>query len=227
MNPILIYFIPQKHGSLTSKLNLNVSLHKEILNCQLRIYNYIVTRYLSKNIKINIYSEDSLYYLIKNKPVLRIYNDINSLSFNESLFKYGASKLLKINYPHLVNLVPLMLDTKHSLRQRINKLISTQNKTRTQKKTLHNMIYQNRETEVLSKIYQDQLTNNISTNILIFGAAHNFLSYNKYPGINKLFNIKLIPPLYFKQLLKYSKRKSKTTQRKRISPFRSIKTKKT
>ena len=212
---IKIIFIPQLHGSLHIKYNSKNPMHKKIVDCQDKIYNIILSKYIKQGIKINLYSEDSLFKWQKKSPKLEDY-EIETDSIPQSLFNYGASKLLKYDYPDMINLIPIMDNSTGSLRSRGHSLIK-KTSTRKIRKELHNIIYQNRETEVLSHIYRNQQTNPVKTNILIFGAAHNFLDYNKLVGINTLFKIELIESRYFKRLLNQFKRyKSKITKTRRV-----------
>ena len=128
-------------------------------------------------------------------------------------------------YSKDIDLVPIINNSRHSLRHRGKSLLQ-KSLNKSKRKQLHTLMYHNRETDVLSHIYKDQQNKDEDeVNILIFGSAHNFLDFNKVPEINKLFSIKLVNNRYFKQLFKkYKHKKSKTTHKKRRSTFSVIKT---
>ena len=221
---IQLTFIPQLHGLPNVEYNSKNSMHKKIVICQKKIVK-LVSELVKKGKKINIYSEDSLYKFQNHSPVLEnLLESMDDIS-DDYLFNYGASKILKYIYPEHIDLVPIINNSRYSLRHRGKRLLQ-QSLNKSKRKQLHTLMYHNRETDILSHIYKDQQNKDEDEiNILIFGSAHNFLDFNKVPEINKLFSIKLVNNRYFKQLFKkYKHKKSKTTQKKRRSTFSVIKT---
>jgi hypothetical protein len=221
---ITLLFIPQLHGLPSVEYNNKNKMHKNILTCQKKIVK-VVSELVKKGKKINLYSEDSLYTFQNKLPVLENFSQDIIPATDKYLFNYGASKILKSMYPENIDLVPIINNSRHSLRHRGKSLLQ-KSLNKSKRKQLHTLMYHNRETDVLSHIYKDQQgKGRDEVNILIFGAAHNFLDINKVPEINKLFSIKLVKNKYFKQLFKkYKHKKSNITKKRRRSTFRVIKT---
>lgn len=221
---IKLIFIPQIHGLSNVEYNNKNKMHKKILVCQKNIVKF-VCKLVKKGKKINIYSEDSLYTFQNQLPILENLSESIQDTSDEYLFNYGASKILKSMYSKNIDLVPIINNSRHSLRHRGKSLLQ-KSLNKSKRKQLHTLMYHNRETDVLSHIYKDQQNKDKDeVNILIFGSAHNFLDFNKVPEINKLFSIKLVNNRYFKQLFKkYKHKKSKITQKKRRSTLSVIKT---
>ncbi len=221
---IKLIFIPQLHGLPNVEYNNKNKMHKKILVCQKNIVKF-VSKLVKKGKKINIYSEDSLYTFQNQLPILENLSESIQDTSDEYLFNYGASKILKSMYPTNIDLVPIINNSRHSLRHRGKSLLQ-KSLNKSKRKQLHTLMYHNRETDVLSHIYKDQQNKDKDeVNILIFGAAHNFLDVNKVPEMNKLFSIKLVNNKYFKQLFKKHKhKKSNITKKRRRSIFSVIKT---
>ena len=151
---IQLTFIPQLHGLPNVKYNSKNKMHKEIVKCQKKIVK-LLSELVKKDKKINIYSEDSLYKFNNHSPVLEnLLENMDDIS-DDYLFNYGASKILKYIYPEHIDLVPIINNSRYSLRHRGKSLLQ-KSLNKSKRKQLHTLMYHNRETDVLSHIYKDQ-----------------------------------------------------------------------